>query len=531
MAGVLYVIHTLSQFIRRHRVRLAGLVLCAALGAAPVAAAVCDGERFVRLTAAVEFDPAQLAEFRAMPALRIASMDAAPMTRYDPGQGTYTGISVDVLCFIASRLGLRYEIIPGRDQTVAEKIRQVQADEIDMLMPLSQLPERAQRGIFTAPYYESYYAIIARKGRHLPIDGLADLARYRVGIVEGVSLGPALAQVVPAGQLRTFDQSVTEDGLFQAVRNGEIDVAVFNKNIFIEKRYQHEFFDLEVAHTLYHYPRAYRFYFSRTPRHQRIAAAFDRYLEAMDISDSIVAHEDAERRFFDQYVTQRSQRILLQGASVAAALLALAFYLALRKYRRLTHLLADSNRHVLQQQQALRAAYEELEKQSQTDMLTHLANRRHFDQALAREHGRCLRTGSPLSLLLIDVDHFKQVNDHYGHAVGDDYLRAVAKVLARSVTRSADLAARYGGEEFACLLPDTTMDDACVVAERIREGVSQLELPNVRAGTTRLTLSIGIATLSGGAAGARELVARADAQLYAAKRAGRNCIRTAVLDS
>src|SRR5690606_2981184 len=140
----------------------------------------------------------------------------------------------------------------------------------------------------------------------------------------------------------------------------------------------------------------------------------------------------------------------------------------------------------------------------------------HFDQALAREHGRCLRTGSPLSLLLIDVDHFKQVNDHYGHAVGDDYLRAVAKVLARSVTRSADLVARYGGEEFACLLPDTTMDDAGVVAEGLREGVSQLELPNVRAGTTRLTLSIGIATLSGGAAGARELVARADAQLYAA---------------
>ncbi|MER1969021.1 GGDEF domain-containing protein [Castellaniella sp. GW247-6E4] len=424
---------------------------------------------------------------------------------------------------------LRYEVIPGRDQTVIEKIRQVQEGAIDMLMPLSLQAERAQLGIFTAPYYETYYVVIARKGRRLPISDLADLARYRVGIVGGVSFESILKDLVPASRLRMFDQSATADGLFQAVRDGEIDVAVFNKSIFIEKRYQYELFDLEAIHTLYHYPRAYRFYFSRSPQHQHVAAAFDRYLEVMDISESVVAHEDAERQFIAYAVSQRSQRILMQAASVVAALLALAFYLALRRHRRLTLLLADSNRHILQQQQALRVAYEELEKQSQTDGLTRLANRRHFDQALVREHGRHLRTNSPLSLLLIDVDHFKSVNDHYGHVVGDDYLRAIARALERSAARPTDLAARYGGEEFACLLPDTAAEEALTVAERICAAVAQLDLPNASAAEPHLTVSIGAATLLSGGAGARELLDGADAQLYEAKHAGRNRIRAMVL--
>src|SRR5690606_10085629 len=167
-------------------------------------------------------------------------------------------------------------------------------------------------------------------------------------------------------------------------------------------------------------------------------------------------HEDGEREFLERYMAQRQQRVLLQYASVGAALLALAFYLAFLRYRRLTSLLAERNGYIQQQQQALQDAYRKLEALSRTDSLTGLSNRRHFDQMLAYEYAHYQRTGSPLSLFVIDVDHFKEVNDYYGHATGDEYLHTVARILESNVTRLTDLAARYGGEEFTCLLPDTT---------------------------------------------------------------------------
>lgn len=185
----------------------------------------------------------------------------------------------------------------------------------------------------------------------------------------------------------------------------------------------------------------------------------------MDISAALAAHEVGERQLIHRYVTQRSQSTLLLWASIAGALLALASCVALRKHRSLSQRLAASHAQVVAQQQALQDANEELERLSQTDGLTRLANRRHFDRVLAREHARHRRTGAPLSLLMIDVDHFKYVNDHYGHVLGDDYLRAVARALERGVVRATDLVARYGGEEFACLLPDTDFENACMVAE------------------------------------------------------------------
>ncbi len=174
-----------------------------------------------------------------------------------------------------------------------------------------------------------------------------------------------------------------------------------------------------------------------------------------------------------------------------------------------------------------------MERLSLSDSLTGLANRRAFDQALQREHARRQRTGTPLSVLLIDVDHFKSVNDRYGHATGDDYLRTVAQVLRKKAARSTDLAARQGGEEFACLLPDTAAADAQALAERIREAMGRLALPNRPPGALaadgQLTVSIGVSTLESGRATAEELLEQADVQLYAAKRAGRDRVHSAVL--
>ena len=464
-----------------------------------------------------------------MPPLRILAVNALPLTQYDAGLNTYTGISVDVLCFIAQQTGLRYAFNRAQDLTVAEKIKQVQDGRADVFVPLSRLPERESKGLFSAPYYESHYAVIARSGQRLTVRNSADLAKYRVGFVGGVALEPILHGIVPAPQLYSFDASFVGDGLFQALRDDTIDVAVFSKNFFSEERFRHELFDLEIIQTLTEYPRAYSFYFSPTPQNQRIVAVFDRYLKVMDTSAALAVYEVGERQLIERFVAQRSQRTVLLAASAAVALLALASYGAMRRHRRLSLRLAASNAQILAQQNALRLANEALERLSETDGMTGLANRRHFDQVLAREHARRQHTGSPFSVLMIDVDHFKWVNDHYGHAIGDDYLRAVARLLERCAARASDLAARYRGEEFACVMPDTDLESARAVAARIRAGVAGLQLANAKADTPYLTVSIGVATLQGGEYDVRALVDSADAQLYAAKKAGRNRVFTAYL--
>lgn len=153
------------------------------------------------------------------------------------------------------------------------------------------------------------------------------------------------------------------------------------------------------------------------------------------------------------------------------------------------------------------------------DPLTGLANRRSAARRLEAEGMRARRQGEPLSVLMLDLDHFKRVNDRWGHAAGDRVLAAVARILCEEL-RGADLPARYGGEEFLAILPNADPAQALRVAERVRERIAgtPIALPEV---TARITVSVGIASLAPDEA-ATALVARADEALYAAKQGGRN---------
>jgi diguanylate cyclase (GGDEF)-like protein len=184
-------------------------------------------------------------------------------------------------------------------------------------------------------------------------------------------------------------------------------------------------------------------------------------------------------------------------------------------------------------ERTLRSTQEALEKQNaalarlaDTDGLTGLANRRHLDERMAQEIARAARERTPLSLIMIDVDFFKRYNDTYGHAAGDDCLRTVARVLAATVNRPADLAARFGGEEFAVLLPNTGQDGARRIAEAICQGVRAAAMPHSASELGFVTISAGIATAVPAPGGdGRALVEAADAALYEAKEAGRNGVR------
>jgi len=158
-----------------------------------------------------------------------------------------------------------------------------------------------------------------------------------------------------------------------------------------------------------------------------------------------------------------------------------------------------------------------------TDPLTRLNNRRTLDRHLDEEWRRARRNGAVLSVLFIDIDHFKRFNDTYGHAAGDDVLVAVADSIASVARRSVDVVARYGGEEFAVVLPDTAMATAKNVAEKVRRVVEALRIGQMPG----VTVSVGCATgRPADGRNAPELVAAADAQLYAAKAAGRNQVKS-----
>ncbi|GAO37706.1 diguanylate cyclase [Sulfuricella sp. T08] len=171
-----------------------------------------------------------------------------------------------------------------------------------------------------------------------------------------------------------------------------------------------------------------------------------------------------------------------------------------------------------------------------TDPLTGVHNRRYFDQRLQEEVSRAQRQSFPLSCLFLDIDHFKHVNDQYGHQTGDCVLREVAWRI-KGQLRSIDVLGRYGGEEFSVLLVQTDMDSALTIAERIRHSIAEQQFKGEGDETLAATLSIGVATLhdcnraQNAAALAQQLVARADQALYRAKEGGRNCVTAVMAES
>jgi diguanylate cyclase (GGDEF)-like protein len=205
----------------------------------------------------------------------------------------------------------------------------------------------------------------------------------------------------------------------------------------------------------------------------------------------------------DAFTLQRQQTLELLSSQAAISLMN-------------ARLVEDLESKVAQRTEALR-------KMSMRDGLTGIANRRAFDESLQIEWRRSARLQQPLSLLMIDIDHFKQYNDHYGHIEGDACIQQVAQLLQHSAERITDSVARYGGEEFAVLLPQTDGEAAEQLARDCLAALAARALPHARSSTAAvLSLSIGVACMVGNEQGPEVLLRAADEALYRAKREGRN---------
>ena len=184
----------------------------------------------------------------------------------------------------------------------------------------------------------------------------------------------------------------------------------------------------------------------------------------------------------------------------------------------------EAYRALRELQKELEAKNVELERLSSLDGLTGIANRRIFDEFISNEWMRAARDGTPLSLVLIDIDHFKTYNDNYGHQGGDDCLRQVAHALAATVNRPSDLVARYGGEEFVVVMPGTAREGAIKIADALRTGIDSMNLPHAHSSTAdHVTISLGVSTVVPTNDGKPEmLIEKADGALYKSKESGRN---------
>jgi diguanylate cyclase (GGDEF)-like protein len=172
----------------------------------------------------------------------------------------------------------------------------------------------------------------------------------------------------------------------------------------------------------------------------------------------------------------------------------------------------------------LKAHCDRLALTADTDMLTGIPNRRHFETVVQNEWNRALRYDKPLSLIMVDVDYFKRYNDHYGHAAGDDCLKAIADSFVSTLRRSSDMIARLGGEEFVCLLPEVSKEQAINIAEQILISIRDLGIAHADSAVAdHVTISLGMATLNlNHHTTWKNLLKHADQALYQAKHEGRN---------
>jgi two-component system, sensor histidine kinase LadS len=253
---------------------------------------------------------------------------------------------------------------------------------------------------------------------------------------------------------------------------------------------------------------------------QHIGFAFETLLLSVALSDRI-KREREEREQAQQEAIALTERIRLEREEKIQAQ-AQAMAVQAITNEGLGQRVLERTAQLERTMRDLEFANVELARSSVTDSLTQVHNRRYFDEAIEKEHRHSARTGVPLAVVLVDIDHFKRVNDTCGHVAGDECLRLVASALRRTAGRLTDLVARYGGEEFVLVLPGSDAGHALLLAERVRGAIEAIEF--VHGGCrVPLTASLGVvARVTSVAQPVEDFLAEADAALYRAKDTGRN---------
>lgn len=398
-------------------------------------------------------------------------------------RGQYEGIAADLLQLVAQRVGLRLQLVPVRTWT--ESLQASQQGRCRIMSFLNRTPDRERWLIFTAPLFSDPNVIVTREEHDFIVD-LRGLRGESVALPAGTMVEEHIRRDFP--NLKVISTGSEAESVDMVSRR-DADMAI---RTLIGAAYtirKEGLFNLKVAGQLPDYTNQYR-----------IGVRSDDVM-LRDILDKGVATLTALEReaIWSRHASVKIEqgvdyRLLWKVLLGAALLLGVSFYWN-RKLRQLNR---------------------ELERLSVTDRLTGLYNRLYLDETLEREIRRAGRYDHAFSVVLIDIDHFKQINDSYGHPVGDRVLATLARLM-EGCTRETDVVGRWGGEEFLIVCPHTDLEGAMTLAENLRAEVECTVFPSIG----KLTISLGIGDYRAGDH-ANDLVARVDMALYRAKANGRN---------
>jgi len=438
-----------------------------------------------------------------------------PPIIYDEN-GTAKGVVVDIAKALSEKMGTKIEI-KAIDWEVAQK--KVLAGEANALLQINSNPERELIYDFSDELLKSEFSIFIRSG-NTDINTTNDLIGKKVGVEAGG---------YPFNQLSKYDGInivIISDwtSAFKMVKSCEIDAIVVDRWIGEYELAQSKVTDIQVIeHPL-------EISYSRIAvkkGNDRLLNSINDGLQALNEDGTMADILSKWRRkrvvyLTEEYIVSTTLYIFI-AVLILVLLISLYWVFKFRKLNKMLELKVEERTQKLNNaNKKLKIANEQLTKLSLNDKLTRIPNRRYFDSALQKFWNISKREGYPLTLIMIDIDFFKNYNDTYGHLAGDQCLKKIAHTIKNIIKRPGDFIARFGGEEFAVLLYNTKEDGAIIVAEEIRTGVEKLGIKNKAAGNL-LTISLGVATLiPKKEMHPKDLISAADQALYKAKNNGRN---------
>ncbi len=435
--------------------------------------------------ASIEFTAAERAYLANAPVVRMCvDPDWAPFEHIDE-RGQHVGIAADLVQLVAQRTGLKIALYPTA--TWEESLAASQAARCQIMSFLNRTPDRERWLDFTAPIFIDPNMIIARE-EHPFVGDIRWLRTESVALPRGTMVEEHLRRDYPNLRIILTD---TEDDAIRLVSASRADLTVRSLIVAAHAIRKQGLFNLKIAGQIPELGNQLRIGVVKSEPMLR---------DILDKGVATLSIEDREQ-IVNRHVSITVQRgtdyrLLLQVLGVALVLaLFAAFWM--RKLSRLNR---------------------ELARLSVTDRLTGIFNRMKLDEALAGEIQRSKRYDQALAIVLIDIDHFKLINDNHGHQAGDHALVEIASLLVSS-SRETDVVGRWGGEEFMVVLPHTDLAGACRLAEKMRAAIANHEFD----GIGQQTASFGVATYHIDDQ-PNDLVARADAALYEAKNAGRNLV-------
>lgn len=444
----------------------------------------------------------------------LGNKNLAPIVYEDDGRAK--GVAVDIVRALEDKIDFRV-VVKALDWVEAQDM--VLSGQADALVQINPSPEREELFDFTDELLESEFSIFTDSA-NTHIRRVEDLINMSVGVEKG---GYPQTLLREYGGIKLVEIPSISSG-FHMIKAGNLDALVVDRWIGEYELAMGDFKSIQLVGQPVE--SQYSKIAVKKGNIELLKIINNGLRELKDdstINDIIRAWKGKQVLYFTEEMLVRLALYISIGVIIIILLIGFAL---VDRYKRLSKKLQlDVEERSMELEKAnelLRKANMELERISMIDKLTNLYNRRFFDISFSKVWSQAKREGLPLSLIMIDIDHFKKYNDNYGHLAGDGCLSSIAKVIKETVKRGGDFVARYGGEEFVVLLPNTSLDGARIVAENIRQSVEGSRYP-YQGINTRVTVSLGVASIMpGSSSNPNDLIYAADEALYKAKESGRN---------